>query len=93
MPSTTEWITAIAGLVVAVMAFLTLLGKFSVPFSKVTSQADDDLLQSLPPRVTELERRVQMQGEKIEELERRLNGPLVLSGHLTEAPSPMTNRG
>lgn len=93
MPSITEWITAIANLVVAVMAILTLLGKRSVPFSKVRPQADDDLLQSFHTRVKKLEERVKMQGEKIEKLEQRLNGPLVLSGRLTEAPSPMTNRG
>ena len=91
------------------MAFLTLLGKCSVSFSKIRSQADGDPLQSLRPQVEGLERRkfkykekgkcyknllkykinqfIQMQGEKIEKLGRRLNGPAVLSGHLTEAPS------
>ena len=90
MPSITEWITAIASLVVAVMAVLTLLGKCPVTFSKVRPQADDDPLHY---RVKKLEEWGKMQGEKIEKLEQRLNGPLVLSGRLTEAAPPMTNRG
>ena len=66
MPSITEWITAMASVVMAIMI---LLGKFPIPLPKVGPQINDNRLQTLSAEVTEIHKKVQSQATRITTLE------------------------